>query len=597
MQTLRERHEISDEYKWRIQEMYHSQEAWDQDFLKAKSQIQDLLSFKGKTGDSTDTLKSAIDAELELSRTIANLYTFAKMKLDEDTRVGDYQALVSRMESLSVDAQEAGAFLVPEIMAMDEAVVSAYRISGSLELYQQYLDNILRFKPHTLSEREEALLAMAGDLASTPSTVFEMLNAADLKFPAVQDAEGNPIQLTHGNFIPTMESQDRMLRQNAFKAYYQTYQDHIFTMASLIQAEIKKNQFFAKARNFKSAREAALFENHVPVQVYDQLIEAIHRNLPRLHQYIAVRKRLLGVEELHMYDLYVPLIPSVQKNMKYEEGQAAVLDSLEPLGKTYVQTVTSAFEQGWIDVCENAGKRNGAYSWGTYDSKPYILLNYQDTLDSVFTLTHELGHSMHSFMTHSTQPYLYGHYSIFLAEVASTTNEALLNDYLLKKVNDKAERLHLLNHHLDQFRTTVFRQAMFAEFERDIHQIVEEGGALTADTLKAQYRALNEKYYGPDIVIDDEIAIEWARIPHFYYNFYVFQYATGFSAAIALSKAILEGEPDAVERYLEFLRAGRSAYPIEILRDAGADMASGLPVDQALERFGTLVEEFDLLTR
>ena len=592
-----ERHEIPEEHRWTIRDMYPSEDKWEKDFASAKELIDQLTAFKGKVGDSADTLRGAIDAELALSRKLSNLYTFAKMQLDEDTRVGEHQALVSRMESLSVVAQEAGAFLVPEIMAIDAAIMNLYLGAGPLKDYRHYLHNILRFKPHTLSEKEEALLAMAGDLATAPSTVFEMLNSADMKFPQVEDSNGGKIQLTHGNFIPTMESQDRGLRQAAFKAYYQSYQDHIYSMASLLQSEVKKNQFFARARRFKSAREAALFENHVPVKVYDQLIEAIHRNLPKLHQYISVRKRLLGLKEMHMYDLYVPLMPSVTKKIDYAAAKVQVLESLEPLGSEYVETVRAAFGSGWIDVYENAGKRSGAYSWGTYDSKPYILLNYQETLDSMFTLTHEMGHSMHSYVTHHRQPYLYGHYSIFLAEVASTTNEALLTDYLLRRVKDKAERLHLLNHYLDQFRTTVFRQVMFAEFEREIHGVVEAGGALTADGLKSLYRGLNEKYYGPDVVIDDEIAIEWARIPHFYYNFYVFQYATGFAAAIALSKAILNREPGAAERYLEFLGAGRSAYPIEILKAAGADMASGAPVDEALELFGELVEEFDQLTQ
>lgn len=592
-----ERHEIPEEHRWTIRDMYPTQENWERDFASAKELIDQLTAFKGKVGDSADTLRGAIDADLALSRKLSNLYTFAKMQLDEDTRVGEHQALVSRMESLSVVAQEAGAFLVPEIMAIDTAIMNLYLGAGPLKDYRHYLHNILRFKPHTLSEKEEALLAMAGEMATAPSTVFEMLNSADMKFPQVENSNGEKIQLTHGNFIPTMESQDRGLRQAAFKAYYQSYQDHIYSMASLLQSEVKKNQFFARARRFKSAREAALFENHVPVKVYDQLIEAIHRNLPKLHQYISVRKRILGLEEMHMYDLYVPLIPSVTKKIDYTAAKDQVLESLEPLGAEYVETVKTAFDSGWIDVYENAGKRSGAYSWGSYDSKPYILLNYQETLDSMFTLTHEMGHSMHSYMTHHRQPYLYGHYSIFLAEVASTTNEALLTDYLLRRVKDKAERLHLLNHYLDQFRTTVFRQAMFAEFEREIHSAVEAGGALTADALKSLYRELNEKYYGPDVVIDDEIAIEWARIPHFYYNFYVFQYATGFAAAIALSKAILNREPGAAERYLEFLGAGRSAYPIEILKAAGADMASGAPVDEALELFGELVEEFDQLTQ
>ena len=597
VKELRERQEVPEKDRWAIREMYPDQADWEADFEKVKGLIRELEAFKGRAGKSADTLKAAIDAELQVSKVLSRLYTFAKMQLDEDTRISAHQAMVSRAETLSVAAQEAGAFLVPEIMAIDPAIMNLYMGSGPLADYRQYLDNILRFKAHTLSEREEALLAMAGELASAPSTVFEMLNTADMKFPSVQDGQGNLVPLTHGNFIPTMESEDRTLRQNAFKGYYQCYQDHLFTMASLIQAEVKKNQFFARARNFKSAREAALFENHVPVKVYDQLIEAVHRNLPRLHQYISVRKRLLGVETLHMYDLYVPLIPSVNKVIDFQEARAWVTESLQPLGPDYVHTVEEAFEEGWMDLYENAGKRGGAYSWGTYDSKPYILLNYQGTLDSVFTLTHELGHSMHSYRTHRDQPYLYGHYSIFLAEVASTTNEALLNDYLLKRVKEKAERLYLLNHYLDQFRTTVFRQAMFAEFEREIHRISEEGGALTAEGLSQLYRELNQKYYGPEIVIDDEIAIEWARIPHFYYNFYVFQYATGFSAAIALSKGILEAQPGAVERYLDFLSAGRRDYPIDILKMAGADMMSSDPVDQALLRFGELVEEFDRLTK
>ncbi|MDO9592818.1 MAG: M3 family oligoendopeptidase, partial [Erysipelotrichaceae bacterium] len=483
MQALRERNEIPAGDRWDIDAMYKSFDVWQADFEKADALIQTLTAFKGKVGESADQLKGAVDAELALSRLLENLYTYAKMKLDEDTRIGDHQAMVSRMESLSVVAQEASSFLVPEIMAIDKNLVNLYLQGGALNAYKHYLDNILRFKAHTLSEREEGLLALAGDMASAPGTVFEMLNAADLKFPSVQDSEGQTIQLTHGNFIPTMESKDRQLRQEAFKAYYSRYQEHIFTMASLIQAEVKKNQFFAKARNFNSAREAALFENNVPVAVYDQLIEAIHRNLPHMHKYMAIRKRLLGLDELHMYDLYVPMITSTDKIVEFEEAKGDVLASLAPLGESYVKTVEGAFREGWIDIYENAGKLGGAYSWGTYDSKPYILLNYHGTLDHVFTLIHELGHSMHSHKTHSTQDYLYGHYSIFLAEVASTTNEVLLNDYLLKRVEDKTERLYLINHYLDQFRATVFRQAMFAEFERDIHRILEQGGALTADVL------------------------------------------------------------------------------------------------------------------
>lgn len=598
MSNVTERSEMNQTYKWDIDIMYPEKALLLADFDKVEGFMAEIANYKGKLMASADSLYEALSIQLDTARVMENLSTYAKMKLDEDTRVSDNQAMTSRAESLGVKAQEAFSFIIPEILAADDKLVMSYiEQHEGLKLYSQMIDDILRRKPHTLSSNEEQILAMAGDLATIPYNAFEMLNAADFKFPVIKDEKGEDLQLTHGSFVPTMESKDRTVRKNAYDAFFSVYDGHINGLASLLQSEVKKNSFFARARRFDTAREASLFENNVPVSVYDQLIESVNKNLPAMHKYMGIRKRLLGVETLQMYDVYVPIIQSIEMKFSYEEAKEIVLKSLAPLGTAYVETVQKAFEDKWIDVYENTGKRSGAYSWGSYDSKPYILLNYHETIDNMFTLTHEMGHSMHSQLTRTTQPYVYGNYSIFLAEVASTTNEALLNHYMLENAKNKEEKLLLLNHYLEQFRGTVFRQTMFAEFERDIHKIVEEGGALTAEELKAHYRALNEKYYGPEMESDDTIALEWARIPHFYYNFYVFQYATGFSAAVALAEAMIkEGQP-AVDRYLNFLSAGNHQYPIDILKAAGADMASGKPVDDCLALFSRLVDEFDELLK
>ncbi len=598
MANVAERNAANAKDQWDINVMFPTKELLENEFVKIDTLIEKLLVFKGQLMQSPENLFEALTLQLEIARILENVSTYSKMKLDEDTRISDNQGMHSRAESLGVKIQEAFSFIIPEILASDEKNVTDFMAKHQgLAGFGQMLDDILRRKPHTLSGSEEQILAMAGDLAGTPYNTFEMLNAADLKFPVIKNEKGEEFQLTHGNFIPTMESKDREVRKNAYEAFYSVYDNHINTMATLLQSEVKKNSFFARAKNFETARHAALFENNVPVSVYDQLIEAVNKNLPAMHKYMGIRKRMLGLDTLRMYDIYVPIIQSVEMRYSYEEAQKLVLESLAPLGEAYVETVKEAYESNWIDVYENTGKRSGAYSWGTYDSKPYILLNYHDNIDNMFTLTHEMGHSMHSHLTHQNQPYVYGNYSIFLAEVASTTNEALLNHYLLENVKGKEEKLLLLNHYLEQFRGTVFRQTMFAEFERDIHQMVESGGAITADVLKAHYRKLNEKYYGPEMEVDDTIAIEWARIPHFYYNFYVFQYATGFSAAVALSEAMIkEGQP-AVDRYLSFLSAGNHKYPVDILKAAGADMASGKPVEACLALFSKLVDEFDELLK
>lgn len=597
MTKLRERSEIPEKYKWDIQSMYETDELWEEDFERAQDLVTIVSALKGTVTDDAENLLLTLETDLKLDRVLTNLYTYAKMKQDENTKDGHYQAMTSRAETLSVHAASASSYIVPEILSADtDEIWKMVDELDELKLYKQHLDDVMRNKPHVLSAAEEALLAQAGELASTPSNIFGMLNSADLKFPTIKDSEGNDLTLSHGNFVPTLESRDRRVRKDAFEAYYSVYDDHKNALAMMVQSEVKKNIFYSNARKHESARHASLHKNNVDVAVYDSLVDAVNEYLPAMHKYMELRKKSLGVDELHMYDVYTPIVKNVDMKMPYDEATKTVLESFRPLGEKYCSVVEEAFKEGWIDVYENVGKRSGAYSWGTYDSKPFILLNYHDTLDNMFTLAHEMGHSMHSYMTREGQPYVYGNYSIFLAEVASTTNEALLTNHLLETLEDETEKLYLLNHYLESFRGTVFRQTMFAEFERDIHAMVENGEALTHDVLSSHYRALNEKYYGPAMIVDKEIDLEWARIPHFYYNFYVFQYATGFSAAVALSEQILkEGQP-AVDRYLNFLSAGRSEYPLDIMEKAGADMRSGQPVRDALKRFAELVDEMaDLL--
>lgn len=596
MNKLKERSEIPEAYKWDIQSMYSSDDVWEEDFKKVQDLIEKIGNLKGLVGTSQERLLETLETEMALERLLSNLYTYAKMKQDEDTREGKYQAFTTRAESLSVKAAAASSFIVPEIMQI-EADELDRMVEGHepLKLYRQHLDNIIRSKPHVLSAKEESLLAQAGEMASAPSNIFGMLNTADLKFPVVKDSQGKDLELTHGNFVPTLESGDRRLRKDAFEAYYSVYDQHKNAFAMMVQSEVKKNLFYAGARKHKSARHASLHKNNIDVQVYDSLVEAVGEYLPAMHKYMRLRKKALKLDELHMYDIYTPIVQDVKMEVPYEEAAKTVKKALAPLGQAYIDTVEKAFTDRWIDVCENVGKRNGAYSWGTYDSKPFILLNYHETLDNMFTLAHEMGHSMHSFMTREAQPYVYSSYSIFLAEVASTTNEALLTQYLLDTMPEQKHQLYLMNHYLESFRGTVFRQTMFAEFERDIHAMAERGEALTQEALSSLYRSLNEKYYGTDMVVDSQIDLEWARIPHFYYNFYVFQYATGFSAAVALARQISEEGAPAVKRYHEFLKAGCSEYPLEILAKAGADMRTGAPVREALQVFEDLVDQMEAL--
>lgn len=589
------RSEIAEKYKWDLSDLYPSDEAWENAFVTVKADALKFKAYKGRLLESPETLHEAIVLKENVSRKLANLVTYSKLRHDENTKDATYQSLVSRAETMMAEIGEMASFFNPEILSAPYETVQSFLTYAPLSIYKKAFDNLFRNKPHTLTEEVESILAQTEEMGAIPSNVYGMLLNADMTFEDAVDSKGDKHKLTNGSYISLMMSKDRVLREDAFNKLYKVYETHINTIATLMQSEVKKNIFYSKMRKHASAREAALFENNIPTSVPDQLIQAVNDNLDTFYKYMKLRKRVMGVDELHLYDIYTPMVSNVEFSVPYEEAREMVTEALAPLGSKYQETIKSAFTNRWIDVYENEGKRSGAYSWGTYDSRPYVLLNYKDNVDNMFTLAHELGHSMHSYLTRETQPYVYGNYSIFVAEVASTTNEALLNDHLMKTIEDADRKKYILNHYLEQFRGTIFRQTMFAEFERDIHAHVEMGGALTADYLCNHYLELNKKYFGPDVVVDESIKYEWARIPHMYYNFYVYQYATGFSAAIALADGILNKGTEAVDKYVEFLSAGSSDYPIEILRKAGADMETETPVQGALKVFRKVVDELDAL--
>lgn len=593
---LRSRAEIPEEYKWRLEDIFPSDEAWEEEFAKTEQELARAEEFRGHLGDNVTTFLNCLEWMNEISQSMGEIYTYARMRRDEDNRNSHYQALTDRAGALSVKIGSALAFVVPEILALPEGTLEKYREENpKMKLYDHALDDILRKREHVLSPTEEKLLAEMGEILDAPSSIFGMANNADLKFPMVKDENGQEVELTKGNYIQFMESQDRQVRKEVFQTFYATYKKQINTWASTLNSSIKADVFVAKARRYPSAIEASLDDDKVPLTVYDSLIDTVREFLPQMHRYVALRKKALGLDELHMYDIYVPMVSEVDMKLTYPEAVEMCKKGLEPLGKEYGRVLEEGFNSRWIDVYENQGKTSGAYSWGTYRSHPYVLLNHQDTLDSMFTLAHEMGHSLHTYFSNQKQPYIYAGYKIFVAEVASTLNEGLVMDYLLRTTEDPKLLAYLLNHYLEQFRGTVFRQTMFAEFEKKTHALVEAGEALTAELLSDIYLKLNEDYYGPEVVMDPEIAIEWARIPHFYSAFYVYKYATGFSAATALANRILkEGEP-AVQDYLEFLSSGSSDYPIELLRKAGVDMETPQPVRDALQVFTSLLDRLEKL--
>ncbi|WP_338449033.1 oligoendopeptidase F [Niallia oryzisoli] len=591
------RSEIAVEDTWRLEDIFASDEAWEQEFQEVKSLIPGVKEFQGKLGESADTLYQALNYQDQLLERLGKLFAYSHMRFDQDTTNSFYQGLDDRMKNLYSQAASSLAFIVPELLSVEEERLNSFlNEKEELKLYEHSLEEINRQRPHVLTAEQEALLAEASEVLDASGNTFSTLNNADLEFPCIKDENGEEIEVTHGRFSRFLESADQRVRHDAFKAVYDTYGKYRNTFASTLSGNVKKDNFYARVRNYKSARHAALSENNIPETVYDNLVSTINEHLPLLHRYVKLRKKVLGLNELHMYDLYTPLVKDVKMEISYEEAKDLVLKGLAPLGEEYIGVLKEGFENRWVDVHENKGKRSGAYSSGAYGTNPYVLMNWQNNVNNLFTLAHEFGHSVHSYYTRKTQAYPYGNYSIFVAEVASTCNEALLNDYLLKTIEDEQKRIYLLNHYLEGFRGTVFRQTMFAEFEHLIHQKAQNNEALTAESLTKDYYELNKKYYGVEgMVIDEEIGLEWSRIPHFYYNYYVYQYSTGFSAATALSNGILtEGEP-AVKRYIDFLKAGSSDYPIEVLKKAGVDMTSKKPIEDACKVFDEKLSELEQL--
>ncbi|SFA78498.1 MULTISPECIES: oligoendopeptidase F [unclassified Bacillus (in: firmicutes)] len=597
VKSLPPRSEMKVEETWRLEDIFATDDVWEKEFNEVKALIPAVKEFEGKLGESSDQLYKALQYQDQLLERLGKLYTYAHMRYDQDTTNSFYQGLDDRMKNLYSQASSQLAYIVPEILAVDEDKIKGFLAENKdLQLYKKALEEIGLQRPHILSAEQEALLAEASEVFNSSSNTFGMLNNADLEFPSIKDEEGNEVEITHGRYIRFLESDDQRVRHDAFKAVYKTYGKFRNTFASTLSGNVKKDNFKARVRKYSSARHAALAANNIPESVYDNLVSTVNKNLHLLQRYVKLRKKVLGLKELHMYDLYTPLVKNAKMEIPYKEAEDLVLKGLSPLGEEYQNVLKEGFENRWVDVHENKGKRSGAYSSGAYGTNPYILMNWQDNVNNLFTLAHEFGHSVHSYYTRKSQPYAYGDYSIFVAEVASTCNEALLNDYLLKTIDDEQKRLYLLNHFLEGFRGTVFRQTMFAEFEHLIHTKAQNNEALTADALTEAYYELNKKYFGEeDLILDEEIGLEWARIPHFYYNYYVYQYATGYSAATALSQQILEeGEP-AVKRYIDFLKAGSSDYPIEVLKKAGVDMTSSQPIEDACKVFEEKLNEMEQL--
>lgn len=587
------RSEMKKEDQWKMEDLYASDEVWEQDFQKLKEQMQEFFRYEGTMGDSAEQLYQVLTEQDRLNMLMENVYVYANQKNHEDMGNGTYQKMAGRAQSLMSALSDAVSFVESELLEIPQETIQKFlEEKQELGLYKRYINEKFREKEHILSKEMEAVLAKAYELGRAPQNIFQMFNNADIDFGTVHDEDGREVQLSHGRYIQFLESKDVNVRREAFETLYEAYEKHRNTLAAAFDANVKQELFFADMRHYGSSREAALSYSHIPLEVYDRLIEAVHENLPKMYQYVDLRKKIMGVDELHMYDVYVPLVKQAEKKYSFEEAKEIVKKGLAPLGEEYAQILEEGFSNGWIDVYENQGKRSGAYSWGAYGTHPYVLLNYNGSLNHVFTLAHEMGHAIHSYYSDKTQPYPYAGYRIFVAEVASTCNEALLIHYLLEHAQDDQEKAYLVNYFLDQFKGTLYRQTMFAEFEKIVHEQVQNGESLTADGLCETYYKLNQQYFGDGIVHDPQIAMEWSRIPHFYTPFYVYQYATGFSAAIAISSKILAGEPGIIEKYKKFLSGGSSMDCIDLLKLCGVDMTSPQPVNDALKVFGEYVDLF-----
>lgn len=592
-ERIPKRSEVPEQFKWALEDIYATDEKWTEDLQKLKAMPERIAAFKGRLSESADTLYDFMQLSDEISVLCDSLGNYAQRRSDEDTANAKYQGFIGQLMNAYVAVNSAGSFETPEIISIEEDKLQKfYEDKPELKLYKRALDKLRRKKAHILSEAEEKILALTGEMGQSPENIYSMFSDADLRFPDAVDKDGKAHQVTHGSYIPLVQSEDRVLRKSAFESMYGTFDKFKNTCAATLSAQIKAVNFYAKTRRYDSSLEAALDGTEVPVSVYKNLIEAVHDNMHYMYDYVALRKKLLGVDELHFYDLYTPVVPDADMKITFEEAKETVLKALAPMGEDYLAILKEGFENRWIDVYENEGKTSGAYSAGAR-VHPYVLLNHKDTLNCMFTLAHEMGHAIHSYLSNKNQPVVYSDYVIFVAEVASTCNEALLMQYLLKNTEDKKQRAYLINYFLEQFRTTLYRQTMFAEFELKINEMVAAGESLTAEGLNELYGELNKLYFGDGIVLDDEIKLEWARIPHFYYDYYVYQYATGYSAAIALSQRILKyGEP-AVKDYIGFLKGGCSTDPISLLKGAGVDMATTQPINEALAMFGELVKEME----
>ena len=591
----KQRNEIEEKYTWDLSTIFPTDEAFEAELAQVSEEVKKAAGLAGHLLDSADSLLTTTEVQLDLMRRIEKLYSYAHMKNDQDTRVAKYQEYQAKGMTLYSDFGQSFAFYEPEFMAITEEQYQAFLAEQpGLQLYQHYFDKLLKKKAHILTQREEELLAGAGEIFGAAGETFAILDNADIVFPMVHDEDGNEIQLSHGNYITLVESKNREVRKEAYEALYSVYEQYQHTYAKTLQTNVKVHNYNAKVRKFSSAREAALSADFIPESVYDSLVSAVNKHLPLLQRYIALRAKILGISDLKMYDMYTPLSETDYK-FTYEEALAKSEEVLAILGKDYLSRVRTAFSERWIDVHENQGKRSGAYSGGSYDTNAFMLLNWQDTLDNLFTLVHETGHSMHSSYTRETQPYVYGDYSIFLAEIASTTNENILTEKLLEEVEDDATRFAILNHFLDGFRGTVFRQTQFAEFEHAIHKADQEGQVLTSEFLNELYADLNEKYYGLKKEDNPQIQYEWARIPHFYYDYYVFQYSTGFSAASALAEKIVHGSQEDKDKYLDYLKAGNSDYPLNVIKKAGVDMEKEDYLNAAFSVFERRLDEFEAL--
>lgn len=594
---LKTRDQIDSKYKWNIEAMIPDESVISGELETIKKEAEAYgEDFAGRLTESADTLLAAFQKRDDIWRRLEKIYVYARMRRDENNAETKYQAMADQCNSVIAAVSASMAFFTPELLSASEETILAYiDAAPGLEIYRFAICDTMRQKAHILTQAEENILAQMSEITGATNDIFTMLNNADIKFGTIIDEDGDETEVTHGNFIKFMESHDRDVRKNAYNAVYDAYKELINTIASAYNYNTKTDVVSARIRKYESARAAALSGDNIPAEVYDNLVAEVHKNLPAMHRYVELRKKLLDVDKLYMYDMYVPLIKLPETSVSFEEGLDIMRDALQPLGEEYLTKMNKGIEEGWIDVYENKGKTSGAYSFGCYDSYPYILLNYTDTLKDVFTIIHEMGHSMHSRYTRDEQPYIYGSHSIFTAEVASTVNESLLMQHLLRTEDEKEMRKYLLNMHLEEFRTTLFRQTMFAEFEDITHKTIESGETLTAEWMCQQYEDLNAQYYGSAVEKDDVIRYEWARIPHFYNAFYVYKYATGYSAATAISKKILtEGKP-AAQDYIRFLKTGESDHPIELLKIAGVDMSSPLPVQQAMETFNQLLDEFESL--